>query len=226
MRRERGRDNQIEMCEGRDGLLGLERWTLLYLPSAADSEWGSRRPGVITLGSWLIVYNEQGASRFCARCWHISHGAAFFYFFLSPCVWACLVIKVLIWVDVMHATGYTWLGWETCRRAQRTSRWILMSRLLVVLFLSIRAVYAHKKTFIKLLKAFWKALTRDNIEYLWSNHKTKTRPGQHSCIEFYDHKIKMIFERVNKWVGVAVGMSMEVCGMSHFIKQSTNLFRK
>lgn len=68
--RERGRDNQIETCEGRDGLLGLERWTLLYLPRAADSKWGSSRPGVITLGSWLIVYNEQGASRFHARCRH------------------------------------------------------------------------------------------------------------------------------------------------------------
>lgn len=191
---------------------------LIASEGVADLEWSHLAPD----SSYIMSKALQGSAHGVGIFLTVPH----FFIFLSPCVWACLVIKVLIWVDVMHATGYTWLGWETCRRAQRTSRWILMSRLLVVLFLSIRAVYAHKKSFIKLLKAFWKALTRDNIEYLWSNHKTKTRPGQHSCIEFYDHKIKMIFERVNKWVGVAVGMSMEVCGMSHFLKQSTNLFRK
>lgn len=155
--RERGRDNQIETCEGRDGLLGLERWTLLYLPSAADSEWGSSRPGVITLGSWLIVYNEQGASRFRARCRHISHGAAF----LSLCVWACLVIKALIWVDVMHATGCTWSDWASNPDAMVS----------IVLFLSVRAAYVRETSFIKLLKVFWKLSIFNNIEYLWLDQR-------------------------------------------------------
>lgn len=65
---------------------------------------------------------------------------------------------------------------------------ILVSRPLIVLFLPVGSTYRLEKSFMKLLKMFWKYLPCDNIDRLYLDHKTKTGTKQLSCVEFYDRK--------------------------------------